>query len=79
MYSCSTLQWHFSKECLVVAQDTCISPILIEYMQPEHKASERSQPKITALYLNLISHYVDTTFVHSNLGTGQGPSSEPGH
>ena len=50
-----------------------------QYMQPEHKASKRSQPEIIVQYLNLINHYVDTIFVLSNLGTGQGLSTELGY
>ena len=46
-----------------------------EYMQPEHKASERSQPEMTVKYLNLIYHYVDTIFLVPDLGRGQGLST----
>ena len=49
-----------------------------EYMHPEHKASKRSQPEITAWYLSLINHYVDTIFVLSDLGTGQELSHSTG-
>ena len=47
-----------------------------ESMEPEHKASKRSQPEITLQYLNLINHYEDTIFILPELGTGQGQSSE---
>ena len=53
-------------------------PSVAESMQPEHKASERSQPEITIQYLNLINHYVDTIFIFPDLGTGQGLSTELG-
>ena len=39
-----------------------------EYMQPEHKPNERSQPEITGTVLK-IQHYVDTIFCSSDLGT----------
>ena len=50
-----------------------------EYIQPEHKASKRSQPEINVQYLNLINHYLHTIFVIPNLGTDQGLSTESGH
>ena len=53
-------------------------PSLAESMQPEHKASKRSQPEITVQYLNLINHYVDIIFILPDLGTGQGLSTELG-
>ena len=54
-------------------------PSVAESMQPEHKASERSQPEITAQYLNLINHYEDTILILPDLGTGQGLSTELGN
>ena len=47
-----------------------------EYMQPEHKTSERSQAEISIQYLNLINQYVDTIFVLPNLGTKDCPLSQ---
>ena len=53
-------------------------PCVAEFMQPEHKASKRSQPEITVQYSNLINHYVDTISVLPDLGTGQELSTELG-
>ena len=48
--------------------------VLATWAQSWHKI----QPEITIQYLKLIIYYVDTTFVLSNLRTGQGLSTELG-
>ena len=77
MYSCSTVQWCFSKEPSIVAGVHYL-PSVAGSMQLEHKARERSQPEITIQYLNLINHYVYTIFVLPDLGTGHRMSTELG-
>ena len=75
MYSCSTVQWCFGKEPSIVAQGTCTS--VLEFMQPEHKKIERSQPETTSTVLKPIKNYLVTISVHACLGAGQGLSTMP--
>ena len=75
MYSCSTYSG-VQERAFDSGTGYIYLPHVAESMKPEHKASKRSQPEITDKYLNLINHHVDTIFVPSDLGTGQGLTTE---